>query len=70
MAQDDLVFLLHNLGLRIFQVESGDELFSRLIERVVDLLFLDFRNDIKRRHRWIGYGLCSAILMLPSSVSN
>src|SRR5260370_35302868 len=51
--EDNLVFFLNNLSLCAFKIEPGRELFSRLIEGVVDFLSVDFRNNIERRHLWL-----------------
>ena len=49
-AENDLVFLLNDLCFRVLEIEARGQLFSRLIESVVDFLFIDFGNDIERRH--------------------
>src|SRR5438105_14888054 len=69
--EHNLVLFLNNLSLGIFEIETGDEFFPRLIERVIDFLFIDFRKNIERRHRRrFGYGVCAVILTLPSCASN
>ena len=42
--------------------------YGLFINAIINFLIVDFRNNIERRHRC--YGLCSAILTLPSWVSN
>src|SRR5437879_12021700 len=69
--EHNLALFLNNLSLGIFEIETGDEFFPRLIERVIDFLFIDFRKNIERRHRRrFGYGLCPVILTLTSCASN
>src|SRR5260370_14736748 len=51
--EDNLVLFLNNLSLCAFKIEPGRELLPRLIERVVDFLSVDLRNNIERRHLWL-----------------
>src|SRR5215468_5658538 len=73
----------NDFGFRVFQIEAGSEVFTGLIQRVVDLLLVHFRDDIERRHgvefrvsdfkfkllreKIARHGFASAILMSPLS---
>src|SRR5215831_1179586 len=81
--QSYFVLFSNDFGLRVFQIEPGSKFFARLIESVVDLLFVHFRDDIERRHgvefrvsdfkfkllreKIARHGFASAILMSPLS---
>jgi len=49
-SQRDFVFFVQNLGDHAFKVETRGEFFSRLVEGVINLLFIHFGDDVERRH--------------------
>ena len=48
--ENDFVFLLHDFRLCIFEIETRGDFFSRLIQRIINLLLIDFRSDVEGRH--------------------
>ena len=52
-GQSDFIFLGQDFDHDAFEIEARGQFFARLIDGVVDLLFVDFRNDVERRHERI-----------------
>jgi len=48
--QSDLVFIRQDFKNDAFKIETRSEFFARLIKRVVDLLLVDFRDNVEGRH--------------------
>ena len=48
--EHDLVLLVFDRGGAAFEIEASREFFARLVEGVVDLLFVDFGNNVEGRH--------------------
>src|SRR6516162_6849812 len=81
--QNNFVRFRNDFGLCVFQIETGSKLFACLIESVIDLLLVHFRDDIERRQcvkfrvsnfkfklmseKIARHGFASAILMSPLS---
>jgi hypothetical protein len=49
-GQSDFIFVRQDFENDTFEIETRSQFFARLIQRVVDLLLVDFRDDVEGRH--------------------